>query len=496
MKPPVHGALGKPPRTIGAPNLRSRILIVDDDVEMRESLGLFFSEEGHECELAANAAAAMEVVDRVSLDAVICDMRMEGMSGLELLDQVKRTHSALPFVVITGMGQIQDAVEAVKHGALHYMTKPCDPDELRKVVAGAVESRRRSFDLARERTLSLLPPANPGGELVGEGPAMRSLQASIDAVAASSAPVVITGETGTGKELVARAIHARGDRRGRAFVAVNTAAVPADLLEAELFGHVRGAFSGAVQPRKGLLTEVNGGTLLLDEIGDMPVGLQAKLLRVLQFGEVRPVGSDRTHYVDVRIIASTHRDLPALVRDGRFREDLYFRLNVLPVLVPPLRERREDIPALVTQFLAEARARAPHSPVRAVGAGELRALTEAQWPGNVRELASVVERAVVFGKDEWLVTRAPASVHDAAPAGTVSWPFGGEDPWTLRRLSSVYTDWVLAQSGGDKARAASILGINLSTLYRWQRALKPDGFTPQLEEYSRQGPDLEARSVA
>jgi two-component system response regulator HydG len=297
---------------------------------------------------------------------------------------------------------------------------------------------------------------------------MRALQTAIDFVARSSAPVLIAGETGVGKELVARSIHARSERRDKPFVALNTSAIPSELLEGELFGHVRGGFTGAIQGRRGLLTETDGGSLLLDEIGDMSFGLQAKLLRVLQFGDVRPVGGDRVHQVDVRIIASTHRDLPALVREGRFREDLYFRLNVLPVVVPPLRDRREDIPALAAHFLAEACRRAPRSPVRSIGRDALRVLAAAAWPGNVRELASCLERAVVFGVDEMIDCHHLESRPEAAvPA---AWPFPSTAPWTLRRLSRAYTEWVLAETGGNKERAAEILGIDLSTLYRWQRA--------------------------
>jgi two-component system response regulator HydG len=297
---------------------------------------------------------------------------------------------------------------------------------------------------------------------------MRTLQTAIDFVARSSAPVLVTGETGAGKELVARAIHARSNRRDRPFVAVNMSAIPDDLIEAELFGHVRGAFTGAAQPRKGLFTEADTGTLLLDEIGDMSFGLQVKLLRVLQSGDVRAVGTDRTHHVDVRVIAATHRDLAALVKDGRFREDLYFRLDVLPVFVPPLRDHREDIPALAEYFLAEACQRAPLSPVRSIGPDALRVLSEAPWPGNVRELASSIERAVVFGVDGMIDTNRLSTVRSAAP--TQSWPFPIHAPWTLRRLSRAYSDWVLVQTDGNKERAAEILGIDLSTLYRWQRA--------------------------
>ncbi len=457
--------------TRDASSQHSRVLIVDDDAEMRDALGMYFSSQGHECELAANAAVALGIVERQSLDAVICDVRMDGMNGFELLDRVKRTHPGLPFVFMTGMGRIHDAVDAIKRGAFQYLAKPCDLDELRAIVTGAIEERRRHASGEGERRISLPPAAAPSLELIGNGPAMRALQASIDLVAASSAPVVVTGETGVGKELVARAIHARGDRRGKPFVAVNTAAIPHELLESEIFGHVRGGFTGAVQARKGLLSEADGGTLLLDEIGDMPIGLQAKLLRVVQFGEVRPVGGDRPHQVDVRVIASTHRDLPALVRAERFRQDLYFRLNVLPVFVPPLRDRREDIPALAAHLLAEACLRAPRSPVRSIGPEALRTLEKAPWPGNVRELASVIERAVVFGAHEWIGPENLSSLPDVlAYTPTLSQSFCSQGQSSLKNLSRAYTDWILAQTGGSKERAAEILGIDLSTLYRWQRA--------------------------
>ncbi len=451
--------------------LTARVLIVDDDAEMRDALGMYFTAQGHQCELAADAAAALGVVGRLSLDAVICDVKMEGMSGLELLDRLRRTHPALPFVVITGRGEVRDAVDAIKRGAFQYLTKPCNLELLRTIVADAIEERRRLADADGDRRSSLPPPAVPSPRLIGNGPAMRLLRTSIELVAASSAPVIVTGETGVGKELVARAIHARGARRDKPFVAINTSAIPQELLESEIFGHVRGGFTGAVQSRKGLLTEADGGTVLLDEIGDMPIGLQAKLLRVLQFGDVRPVGSDRSRQVDVRVIAATHRDLRTLVCGGQFREDLYFRLNVLPVLVPPLRERQEDIPALAAHLLAEARRRAPQSPVRSIRPEELRALTKAPWPGNVRELASVIERAVVFGTDESAALSgfSPAPSAGLAAPGPL-WSFGGEAPSTLRRLTRAYTEWVLVQTGGNKERAAEILGIDLSTLYRWQRA--------------------------
>jgi len=452
-----------------------RVLIVDDDAETRDGLGMFFSSDGYDCELAADAAAALQVVEQKEVDAVLCDVRMEGMNGLELLDRLGRTHPSLPFVVMTAMGGIADAVDAMKRGAFQYVTKPYDLGKLRAIIRSAIEDRRLQGGAPSERrqvapslAANGAAPASTLAELVGDGAAMRALRATIELVAASSAPVLVTGETGAGKELVARAIHARGARRNRPFVAVNTSAIPAELLEGEMFGHVRGAFTGAAQARRGLLTEADGGTLLLDEIGDMSMDLQARILRVLQFGDVRPVGSDRTHNVNVRIIAATHRALPALVREGRFREDLYFRLYVLPIVVPPLREHPEDIPALAAHFLADARQRTPHSPVRSISPEALRALTDAPWPGNVRELASVIERAVVFGADAQIEATALSSLPDSSPG--LPWSFPSHEPWTLRRLNRAYAQWVLTQTGGNKERAAALLGIDLSTLYRWNRA--------------------------
>jgi two-component system response regulator HydG len=388
-------------------------------------------------------------------------------------------------MLVSATGGVQEAVDAIKRGAFHYLAKPFREDELRLAIDAAVTARRQS-PAGPADGLGFLPTAGPerakasvtdppvlrdSMDLVGSGPAMSRLQQAIDLIAASSAPVLITGESGAGKELVARAVHARSARRGHPFIAVNTAAIPADLLEAEILGHVRGGFTGAAQTRKGLLTEASGGTLLLDEIGDMPQNLQAKLLRVLQFGEVRPVGSDRAHRVDVRVIAATHRDLPTLVREGRFREDLYFRLNVLPLVVPPLRERREDIPMLVAHLLAEARQRSPDSPVRSIEPCALELLVSAPWPGNVRELASVIERLVVFEREERIESRHLSFLSKGPQVSPSALPLSGspaESLWTLRRMTQVYTEQVLAQTGGDKQRAAEILDVAVSTLYRWE----------------------------
>jgi two-component system response regulator HydG len=446
--------------------MRNRVLLVDDDMDTREALGTVFSVGGNSCKVASNALGALGLLEKHTFDAVVCDVIMDGMSGLDLLDRVRGLQPRLPFILITGVGQVSDAVDAIKRGAFQYVTKPCDADRLRTMVEEAV--RAASAETGGRSRRSQPPTAPSQTEIIGDGPAMVALQSRIGRVAMSTAPVLITGETGVGKELVARAIHERGDRRSRPFVAVNTAAMQDNLFESEVFGHVRGAFTGAAQSRNGLLTEADGGTFFLDEIGDMPSGMQAKLLRVLQFGEVRPVGSDRCHQVDVRVIAATHRDLPTLVREGRFREDLYFRLNVLPIAVPPLRLHREDIPALARHFLAEARQRAAHSAVHSIGEDALRVLTMAEWPGNVRELASAIERAVVFSSGDAL-TADNFALASPVPRSNFSWPLAEGTPWTVLRLNRAYTEWVLEQTGGDKPRAAEILGIDLSTLYRWQR---------------------------
>ena len=304
--------------------------------------------------------------------------------------------------------------------------------------------------------------------MVYESAVMRSLVESIALVAQSNAAVLILGESGTGKERVARAIQAGGPRAGETFLAVNTSAIPEQLLESELFGHVRGAFTGATQARRGLLMEAHGGTLLLDEIGDMPLALQPKLLRVLQFGETRPVGSDRIGQVDVRIIAATHRDLNALVKEGRFREDLHYRLNVIPLVVPPLRDRQDDIIPLVELFLREARKRTIASPVESIDKEALSVLVRAPWPGNVRELENTIERLVVLGREAVVTVKDLTFLE--AHAHSKTWLRLDGVPLTLKQMNQRYLDWVLARTDGNKPRAAKILNIDLSTLYRWERA--------------------------
>jgi two-component system response regulator HydG len=432
-----------------------RILIVDDDADVAEVLCSALAGAGYHCKLALSGSAALRELEHGQFDAIISDWCMDGMSGLQLLEALQRERPKIPVIVIGGLvgGSASDAID---HGAFHHLTQPIDIEELRGVIEQAIGDRARVRDLGRHD--ALLPI----------GAATRALLSRIDLLASAQCPVLIQGESGTGKELVARAIHDRGPRAGAPFIAVNTAAIPDQLLESELFGHVRGAFSGATQLRRGLLTEANHGTVLLDEIGDMPLGLQAKLLRVIQFGEVRAIGSDRSHFLDLRFLAATHRNLSELVKQGKFREDLYFRLNVIELDVPALRDRRSEIPALIAHFLAQAREKKPDSPVRCLSPDAVRVLTEAPWPGNIRQLSSTIERLVIFGQTSD-VSSADLSLVELGGRSPFEAPLAQAERglWSLEQLSRHYTDWVLAHTKNDKVRTAQILGINLSTLYRW-----------------------------
>jgi two-component system response regulator HydG len=438
------------------------LVIHDGDETLANEIAGALPAALYACESAPSLGVGLAMVARAPFDVVVA-----GADDLALPARLKQARPGIPVVLVSSGGRARDIVEAVKRGASDYLVRPLGEAELRSAVDEALAAGPGSSGDAAAGPGSEPPEAPAGTELIGSGPAMSRLRETIRLVASSSAPALITGESGVGKELVACAVHAEGPRAGRPFVAVNTSAIPGELLEAELFGHARGGFTGAAQARKGLLTEASGGTVLLDEIGDMPLDLQAKMLRVLQSGEVRPVGSDRVHRVDVRIIAATHRDLPRMVREGQFREDLYFRLHVLPIAVPSLRERREDIPALVAHHLALAKARSPASPVREVAPEALALLIAAPWPGNIRELAGVVERFVVFGRDEVVQAHHLSFLQERAePAPGAP----AEDARTLRRMVQDHTERVLAETGGNKQRAAEILGVDLSTLYRWERA--------------------------
>jgi two-component system response regulator HydG len=444
-----------------------RVLVVDDHEEMARLLADHLTDEGYTVDVATSGAQALEVARGRVLDAVVCDLRMEQVDGFDVLAAVRAVDPTLPVLIMTAFGGVESAVEAMKRGATHYFTKPFRLDEVLLYVQRAIAERR----LREENRALRQAVAERSGyaALVGRSAPMRALYELIERVAHSSAPVLVRGESGSGKELVARALHFEGPRQGGPFVAVNCTALPAALLESELFGHVKGSFTGATTARRGLFLEADGGTLFLDEIGDMAPELQARLLRVLEDGEVRAVGADASRKVDVRVVAATHQELEARVREGRFRQDLFYRLNVVPLRLPPLRERREDIPLLVEHFVAQSRRRNPRSRLAGFTPEALAALAAAPWPGNVRELENLVERLAVVTVSEvvdlpTLQTHAPAVAAEAHPLARAQ-----AELVPLRQLEGEYIAYVVARCGGNKTKAAEILGIDVSTIHRRER---------------------------
>jgi len=444
-----------------------RALVVDDVIDMAQTIANDLEAVGFEAEVSDDGATALERFARDPADVVVTDLRMKNVDGLDVLSGIKRVDPGVPVVIMTAFGGVESAVEAMRRGAFHYVTKPFALETLRALVERACRERTLSRENAfLRRTLR----ANPAVQkLLGESLPMRQLRALIERVAWASSSVLISGETGTGKELVALAIHAESPRADHPFIAVNCAALPEQLLESELFGHARGAFTGASQSRRGLFVEADGGTMFLDEIGDMPLPLQGKLLRVLQSGEVRPVGSETSRTVDVRCVAATHKDLAQLVDKGLFREDLFFRLDVLRVPVPPLRERTEDIPALVDHFLGRSQTGTSRSVMTGFDAEALEFLVTCGWPGNVRQLQNLVERLVVTASAPLAtladVQRALGPVRDADPMESLL-----RRPVTLDELERRYIAGVLARVGGSKVKAAEILGVDPSTLYRREKS--------------------------
>jgi two-component system response regulator HydG len=455
---------------------KARILVVDDHVEMGRMLQDPLTDEGYEVELATGGAEAIRLLRTRPFSAVLCDLRMEEVDGFDVLSAARTVDAELPVLLMTAFGNVESAVEAMRRGAWHYFTKPFRLEEVLIYLRRALEERR-----LREENRALRQAATGRSGLaamVGRSASMRALYELVEQVAHSSAPVLLRGESGSGKELVARALHSEGPRAAEPFVAVNCTALPHALLESELFGHVKGAFTGATTPRRGLFVEADKGTLFLDEIGDMPAELQAKLLRVLEDGEVRAVGADASRTVEVRIIAATHQDLETRVREGRFRADLFYRLNVVTLRIPSLRERREDIPLLVEHFIDRARARNPRSRVTGFSAEVVSALGTMPWPGNVRELENLIERLVVLVPRE-TVELAELRLHaPAVSPETHPLTLAQQELWPLRQLEGEYIAWVVARCGGNKTRAAELLGIDVSTIHRRERE-KGNGNSPR-----------------
>jgi two-component system nitrogen regulation response regulator GlnG len=461
-------------------DMRARILVADDEESIRFVLRQALEAEGHEVTEATSGDEALEALRRDSFDLAFLDIRMPGPSGLELLDHIQTLGSETATVIITAQSTLENAVEAMKRGALDYLAKPFSLVEATALADKALRNRALQLEV-RSLRRELNRSVSPGGErLVGESPALLETFKTVGRVAARNVPVLISGESGTGKELVARAIHAAGPRAEASFVAVNAAAIPRELLESDLFGHERGAFTGAVETRPGRFREASEGTLFLDEIGDMPVELQAKLLRVLQSGEVTSVGGRQPERVDVRILAATHRDLDAEVRAGRFREDLLYRLRVVPIHLPPLRERKEDIRSLAEYFAAR------YAPELGSGPCDLpettlQRLESWDWPGNVRELENAIKRALVMNSSgvltpedfDFLEREPDEPLRDGGLPELVIGQVEAalREPETgdlyrriLGQAERPLLEAVLAHTRGNQLQAAALLGINRNTL--------------------------------
>jgi DNA-binding NtrC family response regulator len=456
--------------------MNARLLIAEDNIDMREFLQEVLEDAGYDTVPVNDGREALAFIERAGqmIDLVITDVQMPGVKGDELLAIMRARRPETPVIVITAFGSVEQAVEMVKNGAFQYLTKPFSSADLLRLTAEALELSAPHREQARLRRESPAAPA----QIIGASQPMRQLFDLISVAARNTSTVLITGESGTGKELVGRAIHEMSEARGN-FVPVNCAAIPGDLIESELFGHTGGAFTGAKQARSGLFEAADSGTIFLDEIGELPMAMQPKILRALQDGAVRRVGENHERKIDVRVIAATNRNLEQDVKDGRFREDLYWRLNVILINVPPLRDRAFDIPLLVEHFIAKACQNAG-KPVLRVSPEALAFLTAYPWPGNVRELENAIERATAFAHGS---TVTPEDLPKRVLAG------GGmsaiiarsrEQNLSLRELEREYIFEMLRRTGGNKKRAAEILGLDRKTLYRKLEEYRADGDSPEL----------------
>ncbi len=376
--------------------MSERILIVEDEETLAASIKRVLSKEGYSIDLATDAESGLELIDRTLYDLIITDIILPGMNGIELLKKVKERYSDQIVIIITAYASLETAVEALRAGAHDYVIKPIIHEEIKQIVRNALRQRA----LQRENILlkKELERHYDFSHIIGESPAIKKIIEEVKKIANAKSNVLLLGETGTGKELIARAIHYSSNRAEKPFIPINCSAIPENLLESELFGHVRGAFTGAVSSKRGLFEEANGGTVFLDEIGDLPLSLQAKLLRVLEDQEIRPIGSNQSVKVDIRFISATNKDLSQIVREGKFREDLFYRLNVISIVLPPLRERGEDIELLLRYFI-ERYSREHGKEVKGIDENALRLLKKYHWPGNIRELQNVIERAVLITED-------------------------------------------------------------------------------------------------
>jgi two-component system response regulator HydG len=442
-----------------------KILVVEDDRDSLDLLIDLLERRGHTARGAASAKEALALLEGEDVDAVLTDVLLEhGTTGIELCGRLLELRADIPVVVVTSHGSMETAVAAIRAGAFDFITKPIDVDKLHLAVTRAVRHRHLTGELRRLH--ATVAASRPDPRLVGDSPAMREVFDLILKVGATDASILVTGESGTGKELVAQAIHAASARKEQPFVAVNCAAIPANLLESELFGHVRGAFTDAHKDRPGLFQRATGGTLFLDEIGEMPIEMQVKLLRVLQERSVRPVGGDAEVPFDVRLITATNRDLETEVEEERFRSDLFYRINVVHVVVPPLRERKSDVLLLAHHFLRRHAERA-QEPVLALSRAAAQKLLDYDWPGNVRELENCVDRATALTRfSEIGVDALPDKIVQHQAAQLVISSENPDEMPTLAEMERRYVRRVLEAVGGNKTHAARVLGLDRRSLYR------------------------------
>lgn len=437
------------------------LLIVDDDHEFRSTMGNLFRRHGFSVQEAADGDEALSAALRHDFDVAVFDMMMPGMNGLELLEKFRSQHPECEVIVLTGRGTIESAVQAMKLGAFDYLTKPFSLKDLEATILKAYE--KHSLRKENQQLKALLARSTPQQEMVGDSPAMRELYRLIERAGPSDKAILIQGESGTGKELVARALHRCSHRADKPMVVINCAALPEALLESELFGHEKGAFTGAISAKQGLFEVADGGTLFIDEIGELPGPLQAKLLRVLEDGSLRRVGSIKERRVNVRLLAATNRNMADEVRAGRFREDLYYRINVMSLELPPLRERAGDIPQLVSHFLGRDWEIDPEA---------LRILEQYHWPGNIRQLSNALERARILA-DDGLIRLADLP-HDIVNSRKTDLPIAEPDTDDLSMIERSKIIEVLKRKGGNKSRAARALGIDRRKLYRLVEKYKID----------------------
>jgi DNA-binding NtrC family response regulator len=439
-----------------------KVLVVDDDLEMCRLISDVLSGEAFSVFITGDSLEASKTLKKEDFDVIITDLRMKGLKGLDLLEEARQVVPLTPVIIITAFGTIESAIKAMKMGAYDYITKPFQMDELVITVKKALENRLLKKEVMRLK--KEVESRYHFHHLIGKSPSMQKIYDLIERISDTSSNVLITGESGTGKELVGKAVHYNGTRKGGPFIAVNCAAIPETLLESELFGYKKGAFTDARSDKKGLIFEANEGTLFLDEVTEMPSNLQAKLLRVIEEKEVRPLGDTNSYPIDVRVISTSNKDIKIRIEQGQFREDLYYRLKVIDIELPPLRERREDIPLLARHFLIKF-GKGLKKNITGVSEESLKFLLNYSWPGNVRELENVIQRAITLTRREIILPEdLPNAVVQKEDENVIQ--KGLREKYTVDQLEREYIKKVLVETGGNKSKAAEILGLDRKTLYR------------------------------